>query len=49
MSFEVDVGRPRGVCWRVVGYGDEATVLDPPELREIIEQRAAAILKNYAT
>ena len=47
LVFEVDVDGVEEISWWVLGYGDQAVVLDPPELREIVVQRARRMLDQY--
>lgn len=46
--FEADVDGLQEIAWWVLGYGDQARVLDPPKLRQDIARRAAAMHKMYA-
>jgi proteasome accessory factor B len=48
LLFEVDVDGLDEISWWVLGYGDQAVVLDPPELRTIIRQQAAGMAAHYA-
>ncbi len=35
------------ISWWILGYGDQAEVLDPPELRRLVAQRAAQMVQQY--
>lgn len=47
LLFEVDVQGLAEISWWVLGYGDRAQVLDPPDLREVIATRVAAMHEHY--
>ncbi len=47
LIFEVDVDGVEEVSWWVLGYGDQAQVLEPPELRELIAEGAARMNAYY--
>ncbi len=47
LLFEVDVDGIREISWWILGYGDEAEVLEPPKLRSLIAQRVARMHKCY--
>lgn len=47
LIFEVDVDGVEEISWWVLGYGDQAVVLEPPELREIIRARAKEMCRSY--
>jgi predicted DNA-binding transcriptional regulator YafY len=47
LTFEVDVQGIGEISWWVLGYGDRAQVLDPPELREAIAERVAGMYQHY--
>ena len=49
LIFEVDVDGIEEISWWVLGYGDQAQVIEPPELREIIAERAARMNAHYNT
>lgn len=49
LVFEVDVDGIDEMSWWVLGYGQEAIVEQPPELRELICQHAQALVKHYAS
>lgn len=47
LIFEVDVDGLDEISWWVLGYGDQAHVLDPPELREMLAQRVRRMYEHY--
>ena len=47
LIFEVDVDGIEEIGWWVLGYGDQAQVLDPPELSEWVAQHAERMLEFY--
>ena len=47
LIFEATVDGLAEIQWWVLGYGREAEVLDPPELREIIRTHADALTALY--
>ena len=47
LIFEVDVDGIEEIGWWVLGYGDQAQVVQPPELREWIAEHAARMLAYY--
>ena len=47
LLFEVDVDGIEEIGWWVLGYGDQAQVLEPPELSEWIAQHAERMLAFY--
>jgi len=48
LLFEVDVDGVGEIAWWVLGYGAEAEVLEPPELRERIARHVARMKATYA-
>ncbi len=46
--FTVTVSGLTEISWWILGYGDQATVLEPPELRELIGGRAKRMAAKYA-
>ena len=48
LLFEVDVDGVGEIAWWVLGYGGEAEVLKPPELRERIAKHVARMNATYA-
>lgn len=49
LLFEVDVDGVEEIAWWVLGYADQAEVLEPPELRDIIVRRARRLVERYET
>ncbi len=47
LLFEVDVDGLREIAWWVLGYGDQAQVLAPTELRQMIKTHAERMLEFY--
>jgi proteasome accessory factor B len=47
LIFEVDVDGLSEISWWVLGYGDQAEVLDPAELRKMIVRHAQTLLAKY--
>jgi len=47
MMYEVEVDGVNEIAWWVLGYGKEAVVKEPPELRDIIREHARAMLAAY--
>ena len=48
LIFEVDVDGIEEISWWVLGYGDQAQVIDPPELRKMIADRVAGMHRHYS-
>jgi len=48
LIFEVDVDGINELSWWILGYGDQVEVLEPPELRALISQRAGRMCGIYA-
>lgn len=48
LLFEVDVDGIDEIAWWVLSYGDQAEVLDPPELREAVLGHARRMIEVYA-
>ena len=48
LDFGVTVSGLREMSWWVLGYGDQAEVLRPPELGAIIADHAARLVQRYA-
>ena len=48
LIFEVDVDGINELSWWILGYGDQVEVLEPPELRELIGERAGRMCGIYA-
>jgi proteasome accessory factor B len=49
LVFEVDVDGVSEIAWWILGYGKEAVVLEPPELREVIVEHARTLTASYAS
>ncbi|MCP4590138.1 MAG: WYL domain-containing protein, partial [bacterium] len=47
LIFEVHVDGLNEISWWVLGYGDQAVVLDPPELCELVIGHARRMLDHY--
>ncbi len=47
MDFRVTVDGLHEISWWILGYGNRAEVLEPDELREMIADHAAGMLKTY--
>ena len=47
LIFEVDVDGLREISWWILGYGDQAEVLEPPKLRKLIAKSAKHLLAIY--
>lgn len=47
LIFEVDVDGIDEISWWVLGYGKEALVLEPPELRDLIEEHITFMADRY--
>lgn len=47
LIFEVDVDGLGEISWWILGYGDQAEVLEPEQLRETIARHARNILEKY--
>ncbi len=47
LIFEVDVDGLDEISWWILGYGDQAEVLEPPELRDLIAERAQRMYLMY--
>ncbi|MBX3440391.1 MAG: transcriptional regulator, partial [Planctomycetaceae bacterium] len=47
MDFCVTVDGLQEIAWWILGYGNQAEVLEPNELRDMIAQHAADMLKAY--
>lgn len=46
--YEADVDGIREVSWWILGYGDQAEVLEPKELRELVATRLKAAAERYS-
>jgi proteasome accessory factor B len=49
LDFHVTVSGLNEISWWILGYGDQAEVLHPPELRRLIAQRARRMAEKYGT
>lgn len=49
LVFEADVDGLGEIVWWVLGYGREAVVAEPPELRDLAAQHARAMVDHYAS
>jgi proteasome accessory factor B len=47
LDYHVTVSGIREISWWILGYGDQAEVLQPPELREILAEHAARMAERY--
>ena len=47
LDFHADVDGLREIQWWILGYGDQAEAIEPPELRDIVKQRVAALHDRY--
>ncbi|MCH8966586.1 MAG: transcriptional regulator [Planctomycetes bacterium] len=47
LLFEADVDGVKEISWWVLGYGDQAEVLEPPELRNILIGHAKQMCAQY--
>lgn len=48
LIFEADVDGLGEIVWWILGYGQEAVVEEPPELRRLLTQHARAMAGRYA-
>jgi proteasome accessory factor B len=49
LDFQATVSGLGEISWWVLGYGDQAEVLRPPQLRQIVAERAARTARQYGT
>ena len=47
LDFHVRVSGIGEISWWIMGYGDQAEVLEPEPLRELIARRAERMLEQY--
>lgn len=47
LEFRVTVSGLKEISWWILGYGDQAEVVEPPELRQTIADHAKAMLARY--
>ncbi|HVU87983.1 MAG TPA: WYL domain-containing protein [Pirellulales bacterium] len=48
LDFHVRVSGINEISWWILGYGDQAEVLQPPALRALVERRCRHLLARYA-
>ncbi len=49
LLFEVDVDGLSEIVWWILGYGKEADVREPPELRRLVAEHVRALAHQYGT
>lgn len=49
LDFHVTVSGLSEISWWILGYGDQAEVLQPPELRQILARHAEHLVQRYAS
>lgn len=49
LDFHVTVSGLNEISWWILGYGDQAEVLQPPELRKILAAHAAHLVERYVS
>ena len=47
IDFRVTVSGVHEIAWWILGYGDQAEVIEPPELRQIVAERAKKMVAKY--
>ena len=47
LNFQVNVSGLNEMSWWILGYGEQAEVLEPPELRDILRQHAENLARLY--
>ncbi len=47
LDFHVTVSGINEISWWILGYGDQAEVLEPAALRQLIERRCRELVKRY--
>lgn len=47
MDFRVTVSGLNEISWWILGYGDQAEVLEPPRLRQMVAERARRMVEKY--
>jgi proteasome accessory factor B len=47
LDFRVTVSGLNEISWWILGYGDQAEVIEPPELRKIIADRVKRMAEVY--
>ncbi len=48
LDFRVTVSGLNEISWWILGYGDQAEVIEPPELRRLVAERAKRMAAMYA-
>ena len=48
LDFRVTVSGLNEIAWWILGYADQAEVLQPPRLRQLVAERAGRLAKRYA-
>jgi proteasome accessory factor B len=48
LDFRVVVEGLQEISWWILGYGDQAEVLEPPELRKLVAQRVQVMHERYS-
>jgi len=48
-DFHVTVSGLNEISWWILGYGDQAEVIEPPELRQLIAERAKRMAEKYGS
>jgi len=48
LDFRVTVSGLKEISWWILGYGDQAEVLQPPQLRQMVADSAARMVQVYA-
>jgi len=49
LIFEADVDGLKEISWWILGYGDQAQVLEPPELRRLVADRVKDMYAYYCS
>ena len=49
LELRVTVSGLQEISWWILGYGDQAEVMEPPELRSLIAERARSMVAIYAS
>ena len=47
LDFQVTVAGLNEISWWILGYGDQAEVLQPPELRRMVAERTRRMAAMY--
>jgi predicted DNA-binding transcriptional regulator YafY len=47
LEYRVSVSGLNEISWWILGYGDQAQVIEPPELRQLIVKHAQRMLEQY--